>query len=64
MIFIPARWLKVMLFPLWPFALLYWHRHRADPGFTWAPFDVWASRAWWAVLAVVLIVGIIAGATK
>jgi hypothetical protein len=64
MMIVPTSWLKVILFPFWPFALWYWWRHHDDVGFSWAPFDRWAGRVWWMVLLGALIVGAVIGLVR
>jgi hypothetical protein len=60
MVFIPGRWLKVILWPLWPIALVYWLRARGrGVEANWAVFDFWVVRGWWAVLAGAFLVGVV-----
>jgi hypothetical protein len=62
MFFIRGSWLKVILWPYWPFALVYWlSARRRGEVVDWATFDFWAVRAFWAAVLCAVLVGVVSG---
>jgi hypothetical protein len=65
MVLIPTRWLKLIFWPLWPVALVYWlraSRRGTEPD--WGIFDFWVGRAWWAMIGIAVMVGAISAVVR